>query len=208
MDEAYQADAATYFTVADLAPTHFLVGDAGQLEPFSAAPDPNLFRGLPHDPLQTAVGALRRHATLSGERAMPCTYRLPRRSAELARSFYLGINFRHAIRDGARELRLRPAEASDAEAVYDRVLETATAQSLAHLELRGQGAPDDDPEMVDAIAKLVRRFFERRPAARVASALIDSSLCSPRRRQLSSRTGGRNRRCAPLFPLSNWRMFS
>lgn len=166
VDEAYQADAASYFTVADLAPTHFLVGDAGQLEPFSSAPDPNLFRGLPHDPLQTAAGALRRHGTLSGERAMLCTYRLPGLSAELARSFYPGINFRHAIRDGARELRLQPANASGADIVYDHVLDTAMAQSLAHLELQGQGVPDDDPEMVDAIAKLVQRFFQRRPAAR------------------------------------------
>lgn len=39
LDEAYQAEAASYFTIADLAPTHFLVGDAGQLESFSAAPD-------------------------------------------------------------------------------------------------------------------------------------------------------------------------
>lgn len=166
VDEAYQADAASYFTVADLAPTHFLVGDAGQLEPFSAAPNPNLFRGLPHDPLQTAVGALRRHATLSAERATLCTYRLPRHSAELARSFYPGINFRHAICDGARELSLRAVRASRADAVYDRVLDKASAHSLAHLELRGQGTPDDDPEMVDAIASLVQRFFQRRPAAR------------------------------------------
>jgi hypothetical protein len=49
--------------------------------------------------------------------------------------------------------------------VYDLALDTAAAHSLAHLELRGQGAPDD-PEMVDAIAGLVRRFFQRRPAAR------------------------------------------
>lgn len=164
-DEAYQADAASYFTVADLAQTHFLVGDAGQLEPFSNAPDPNLFHGLPHDPLQTAVGALRCHATLSDERATLCTYRLPGRSAELARAFYPGINFRHAIRDGARELSLQPVKASGADTVYDRVLDTAAAHSLAHLELRGQGAPDD-PEMVDAIAKLIQRFFQRRPTAR------------------------------------------
>jgi hypothetical protein len=166
VDEAYQADAASYFTVADLAPTHFLVGDAGQLDPFSTAPDPNLFRGLLHDPLQTAVGVLRRHGTLSGERATLCTYRLPARSAELARSFYPGISFCHAIRDDVRELSLRPVKARGVNAVYDRVLDTAAVHSLAHLELRGQGAPDDDPEMVEVMASLVQRFFQRRPVAR------------------------------------------
>ena len=166
IDEAYQADAASYFTVADLAPTHFLVGDSGQLEPFSSAPDPNIFRGLPHDPLQTAVGALRRHGTLSGELSTLCTYRLPRLSVELAQPFYPGITFRPAVRDNVRELALRPIRGRGVNALYDRVLDTAAVSSLGHLELQGQGVPDDDPEIVDAITGLVHRFFDRGPAAR------------------------------------------
>lgn len=166
IDEAYQADAASYFTVAGLAPTHFLVGDSGQLEPFSSAPEPDLFRGLPHDPLQSAVGVLRRHGTLSGEASTLCTYRLPAQSAELARPFYPGISFRPAVREGVRELRLRPATGRGANAVYDWVIERAARSSLAHLELRGPGVPDDDPEMVGALAALIRRFYDRAPEAR------------------------------------------
>jgi hypothetical protein len=166
MDEAYQADAASYFTVADLAPTHFLVGDSGQLEPFSSAPEPDVFRGLPHDPLQSAVGALRRHGKLTGEASTLCTYRLPGASAELARPFYPGVSFWPAIREGVRELKLRPVRARGVATIYDRVLKQAARSSLAHMELKGPGVPDDDPQIVGALARLVRRFYDRAPEAK------------------------------------------
>jgi hypothetical protein len=35
IDESYQADSAAYFAIADLAPVHLLVGDSGQISPFS-----------------------------------------------------------------------------------------------------------------------------------------------------------------------------
>ena len=38
---------------------HLLVGDSGQISPFGTIDDPYRVRGLPEDPLQTAVGVLR-----------------------------------------------------------------------------------------------------------------------------------------------------
>ena len=61
IDEAYQADAARYYTAAGVAPTHLLVGDTGQLDPFSPIDDATFWRGGPEDPLQTAVGVLLRN---------------------------------------------------------------------------------------------------------------------------------------------------
>lgn len=60
-DESYQADAARYFSVAGLAPTHLLVGDGGQIDPFSPVAAVERWRGLAEDPLQTAIGVLRRN---------------------------------------------------------------------------------------------------------------------------------------------------
>jgi hypothetical protein len=73
IDEAYQADSAKYFAVGGLAPVHLLVGDAGQINPFATVADPGRWRGLAEDPLQTAVGVLRRnhprHAGTTGCRS-------------------------------------------------------------------------------------------------------------------------------------------
>ena len=44
IDEAYQADAARYYTAAAVAPTQLLVGDSGQLDPFSTLDDPTFWR--------------------------------------------------------------------------------------------------------------------------------------------------------------------
>src|SRR5262245_54694624 len=72
VDEAYQADSARYFAVGGLAPRHLLVGDSGQINPFSTIADPQRWRGLPEDPLQTAVGVL-----LRNHRATTPLHRLP-----------------------------------------------------------------------------------------------------------------------------------
>src|SRR5205807_8357841 len=61
VDESFQADSSRYYALAGLAPTHLLVGDGGQLSPFSVVADADRWRGLPEDPLQTAVGVLLRN---------------------------------------------------------------------------------------------------------------------------------------------------
>ena len=55
VDEAFQANAVQYYGVGDLADRHLLMGDSGQLAPFTTAPEGDRWRGLDEDPLLTAV---------------------------------------------------------------------------------------------------------------------------------------------------------
>ena len=50
IDESYQADSSRcHYGVGALADLHLLVGDCGQLNPFSTIDDPYVWRGLPED---------------------------------------------------------------------------------------------------------------------------------------------------------------
>ena len=114
IDEAFQADAARYYMAAGVAPTHLLVGDTGQLDPFSPIDDATFWRGGPEDPLQTAAGVLlRNHPSHCPSIASPITWRLDSRAVPIARCFYPGHAFGAAVRPGVRELRLtRPGPGS------------------------------------------------------------------------------------------------
>jgi hypothetical protein len=106
IDEAYQADAARYYVAANVAPTHLLVGDTGQLDPFSTIDDATFWRGGAEDPLQTAAGVLLRNHPSTPVRRIPITWRLAPSAVPVARCFYPGHPFGAAVRPGVRELRL------------------------------------------------------------------------------------------------------
>jgi hypothetical protein len=168
MDEAFQADSSRYYGIADLAPTHLLVGDSGQLNPFSTMPDPYRWRGLPEDPLQTAVGVLlRNHDTRAVVHNLPITRRLDHRAAPVIRAFYPDLSFETAVLPGVRKLRLDPATTtSRTTRLIDQALEVASRSGWAHVELPPAPVLQADPEMIDLIIALVRRLFERHPQLR------------------------------------------
>jgi hypothetical protein len=163
MDEAFQADAAKYFAVAGLAGLHLLVGDGGQISPFSTIDDPTRWRGLPEDPLQTSVGVLLRNRPQTPVHRLPITRRLDGRAARVARLFYPDLPFDPAVLPGVRELTLRRAAAATP---LDAALDVAACRGWAHLELPQAAVLQADPEAVEVIAGLVRRLFDRKPRAR------------------------------------------
>jgi AAA domain len=162
IDEAYQADAAQYYTAAAVAPTHLLVGDTGQLDPFSPLDDATYWRGGPEDPLQTAVGVLLRNHPGTVVHQIPVTWRLEPRAVPVARCFYPGHPFSAAVRPGVRQLRLtRPGPGSQALAPIDAALDEAARHGWAHLTLPGAPVLTADPTTAVFIGELVHRLLAR-----------------------------------------------
>jgi hypothetical protein len=167
IDESYQADSSKYFAVGELAPLHLLVGDGGQISPFSTIDDPGRWRGLPEDPLQTAVGVLRRNHPSTPVHGMPITRRLDDRAVRVARLFYPDLPFAPAVLPGIRELRLgTAAAASPPLRRLDKALDLAAQEGWAHVELPRAAVLQADPEAVDLLADIVHRLFKRKPEVR------------------------------------------
>jgi hypothetical protein len=167
VDESYQADSAKYYAVGGLAGLHMLVGDGGQLSPFSTIDDPDFWRGLPEDPLQTAVGVLMRNHPTTPVHKLPITRRLDSRAAAVAQAFYPDLQFSAAILPDVRGLRLSPAIAIDRRGrLIDGALNRAASNGWAHLELPTAPALTADPEIIDLITGLVDRLAQRGPQIR------------------------------------------
>jgi len=170
IDESYQADSGKYFAVGDLAPVHLLVGDSGQINPFTTIDNPDRWRGLPENPLQTAVAVLRRNHPHTPIHDMPITRRLDPRAVRLVQLLYPQLRFDSAVRPGTRELRLREIGSTRRlNRQLDRALDTAKREGWAQIELPRSAVVRTDPEIVDSIIHLVRRLFDRDPEARCES---------------------------------------
>lgn len=166
IDEAFQGNAVQYFGVGDLAPKHLLMGDSGQLAPFSTAPEADRWRGLAEDPLLTAVEVLRRNHPATQIFKLPITRRLDPRAVPVARAFYPGHHFDAAVLPGVRELRLGTAGDKRANALEDAVLDLAATSGWAHLELPASAVVAADPETIETIVRLVGRLMARDPKTR------------------------------------------
>lgn len=166
VDEAYQANAVHYYMVGGLAPRHLLMGDSGQLAPFSSAPDADRWRGLAEDPLLTAVEVLQRNHPETPIHRLPITRRLDPRAVPVARAFYPGHAFEAAVLPGVRELRLQAASGRGKTRVLDKVLDLAASEGWAHVELPESAVVSADPAAVDLIVRLLQRLFVREPTAK------------------------------------------
>jgi len=163
-DESFQADSARYYAVAGIAPTHLLVGDAGQLSPFSTIDEEDRWRGLPEDPLQTAVGVLRRNHRDTPVYRLPITRRLAPQAVPIAQAFYPGHAFGAAVLPDVRRLQLLRGVCRDPRTrLLDRALDLAAREGWAHVELPDAAVLTADPETIELIVGLVRRLAERGP---------------------------------------------
>ena len=166
IDEAYQANAVHYYLVGDLAPRHLLMGDSGQLAPFTSAPEGDRWRGLREDPLLTAVEVVRRNHPATTVHRLPVTRRLDPRAVPVARAFYPGHPFEAAVLPGVRKLTLQSAPGRKTHALEDASLERASETGWAHVELPASAVLTADPETVNLVHSLLLRLFARSPTVK------------------------------------------
>jgi len=167
IDESYQADSSWYYGVGNLASLHLLVGDLGQLNPFSPIVDAYHWRGLPEDPLQAAVGLLLRNHPATPVYKLPVSRRLDPRGIKVAQLFYRDLQFDAAVLPDVRRLQLLPAVAvhrQDRE--IDHLLDSASRDGWAHFELPDAAVLTADPGIIEFIGALVNRLALRRPRVR------------------------------------------
>jgi AAA domain len=157
VDEAFQADAGIYYRVADIAPTHLLVGDAGQIDPFSTAAGAAELRGLAEDPVRTSVEVLLENHPDTPRHRLPITRRLDERAVPAVRAFYsLDHHFEAAVPTGIRELRFATRLKHDRrQRTLDAILRDAGVDGWAHVELPAAPALPTDPQLVSLAADLV-----------------------------------------------------
>jgi hypothetical protein len=166
IDEAYQANSVQYYMVGGLAAKHLLMGDSGQLAPFSTAPDADRWRGLDEDPLLTAVEVIRRSHPATKVHKVPITRRLDPRAVPVVRAFYPSHEFQAAVLPGVRELRLANASGMSKAPLADAALDLAATAGWAHVELPATAVVTADPETLGTIIQLVQRLFQRDPRVR------------------------------------------
>lgn len=181
VDEAYQANSVHYYMVGDLASRHLLMGDSGQLAPFSTAPEADRWRGLGEDPLLTAVEVLRLNHPGSSFHRLPITRRLDPRAVPVARAFYPDHPFEAAVLPGIRQLFLDGGDAKQKNRRLDAILDSAVRTGWAHLELPATAVLTADPETIQTIVDLVARLIARSPKAqcerhRKARALVETDV--------------------------------
>jgi hypothetical protein len=165
VDESFQANAGRYFGIADIAPKHLLVGDRGQIHPFTTVEAGMQWRGLSEDPLQTAVDVVQSNHPTTPVHRFPITRRLDGRGAAIAKFFYPADHvFGAAVADGVREMELgRAIACHPRERAFDQGLSLAAKSGWAYLELPARQTLVCDPDTAQLIVDLVVRLRARAP---------------------------------------------
>jgi hypothetical protein len=162
IDEAYQMTSAKLLRIADLFPSLDLVGDPGQLDPFSTIEDAP-WVGLPQNPVLNAVDALLAHHPDIPQRTLQVSRRLDWRATPPVRdAFYPGIVFGPAAERGSREIRLNTPTRSVTPLAASVWLQATTA-GWAYLELPERQTLQVDQELIQSVAELVDGLFACTP---------------------------------------------
>ncbi|WP_332109660.1 AAA domain-containing protein [Streptomyces gossypiisoli] len=157
IDEAYQMRSDALLLIAKLFERALLVGDPGQLDPFSIVSTPR-WTGLPHDPLNNAVTVLTNHNDTSTH-TLPVSWRLPASAAGIvSRAFYPFTPFQPATAPATRALTFTINALHNP---FDPTVEEAARTGWALHELPPRHTARVDAEAAHAAVALASRLLER-----------------------------------------------
>ncbi|MCM3920132.1 AAA family ATPase [Frankia sp. AiPs1] len=172
IDEAYQVSSAHLVRIAARFDRLLLVGDPGQLSPFTTAEEAAL-RATGCWPLATAAGTVLRTYPTTPTVELPISWRLPESGARVVADSFYAKPFTAGSTADERGLWTPIRAARDGH--LDRVLETAIEHGWCLLELPEALLPRTDPECVEAIVDVVRHLLLSR------THVIDSDTRRPLR---------------------------
>ncbi len=163
IDEAWQMCWADFMLMSQLSPRFVLVGDPGQIAPVVSI-DVSRWETSRRPPHVAAPTVLLRDLTLPLRSLyLPVTTRLPYDTTQLLQSFY-DFEFESWAMPGERVLdvsKAKPGVSSGVDGAID--LLTTGSVSMLTLPTPTSGPPlEDDPEVAEAVAQVVKRLLERK----------------------------------------------
>lgn len=156
VDEAYQMRSDALLPIGVMMESLLLVGDPGQLAPFTTADDTR-FRGRPLSPLETAAATILTTQPATARLALPISWRLPSHAASLISDAFYEIPFTAGTHPQQRRLRrgvtpLHRGRAADA-------VRSATRDGWAYFELDDLPMPQTDPEAIATIVDIIKELL-------------------------------------------------
>ncbi|MCC7363536.1 MAG: ATP-binding protein [Dehalococcoidia bacterium] len=157
VDEAYQMRSDALLPIGVMIESLLLVGDPGQLAPFTTADD-SRFRGRPLSPIETAAATILAAQPTTARYALPISWRLPSHAASLVSDAFYRTPFTAGTQPHQRRLRrgvtsMHRGRAADA-------VNRGTRCGWAYLELDDLPMPQTDPEAVTAIVDVVQELLD------------------------------------------------
>ena len=157
VDEAYQMRSDSLLPIGAMMESLLLVGDPGQLAPFTTADDTR-FRGRPLSPVETAAATILTTQPTTARLALPISWRLPSHAAGVVCDAFYEIPFAAGTQPQQRRLgrgvtSLHRGRAVDA-------VNSATRHGWSYFELDDLYMPQTDPDAVGAIVDIVKELVD------------------------------------------------
>lgn len=156
IDEAYQMRSDSLLPIGVMMESLLLVGDPGQLAPFTTADD-TLFRGRPLSPVETAAATILTTQRATIRHALPISWRLPSHTASLISEAFYEIPFIAGTRPEDRCLSAEVAPLHRGRAA--EAIKSAVQRGWSYLQLDDLPMPQTDPEAVEAVVQVVQELI-------------------------------------------------